>query len=245
MPGADHDDIVRSYYRVRQTLGFLGLILPFLLVGGGMLSLGDVEPSISDYYHTILRDFLVGVITAIGIFLIAYPGHHRKSGEVFSDDRITTCAGIAALGVAFFPNEDRLKTLALETPTQLLLGHQWAAVAHYGSAIVFLFLLGMICLKKFSRTANTSRRLVYKWCGWTVLIMTAFVIIASWFKIRGPAVPQAFVNDWRLVLWFEALAIWAFAVAWLTKGRADHALTRLFGQAAPRKNGEEDKTPKG
>lgn len=232
MPGPDRDDIVRSYYRVRQTLGLLGLILPFLLVGGGILSLGSVEPSISDYYHTILRDVLVGVITAIGVFLMAYPGHHRASDEFLSDDRITTVAGIAALGVAFFPNEDRLKSLKLETPTQLVLGHQWAAFAHYASAIVFLVLLGMICLKRFSKTASIRRRSVYRWCGWTVLVMTAFVIVASWFKIRGPSGPQSIVNDFRLVLWFEALAIWAFAVAWLTKGRADHAISFLLPHSA-------------
>ena len=29
-----------------------------------------------------------------------------------------------------------------------------------------------------------------------------------------------------LVLWFEAVAIWAFAVAWLVKGRVEERLTR-------------------
>ena len=70
--------------------------------------------------------------------------------------------------------------------------------------------------------------------------MTGFVIVASWFKIRGPSGPQTIVNDWRLVLWFEALAIWAFAVAWLTKGRADHALTRLFPLTGLRKGIREE-----
>lgn len=233
MTAPDRADIVRSYYRVRQALGILGLILPVLLIAGGLVSLGGIEPSISDYYHTILRDILVGVMTAIAVFLIAYPGHHRQSGEVFSDDRITTMAGIAALGVAFFPNEHRLAIVTLESPAQLILGHRMAAIGHYVSAVVFLTLLAVMCLGKFARTARPARRRIYRICGWIILAMTLATIVASWFKIRGPAGPQAVVNDGLLVLWFEAVAVWAFAVAWLVKGRAEVGLTRML----PRRRG--------
>lgn len=231
MMGPERDDVVISYYRVRQALGVLGLILPFLLILGGVLTLGGVEPSISDYYHTMLRDILVGVLCAIGIFLIAYPGHLRDSGEVLSDDRITTAAGLAAIGVAFFPNEGRVQAATVESPMQLLLGHQYTAIGHYSFAVIFFLFLATMCLRKFARTSNPQRRRVYRVCGWTILVMTACVIVASWFKIRGPEGPQSFVNDWLLVLWFEAVAIWAFAIAWLTKGRADMALADLLAAA--------------
>lgn len=227
MSQSHRDDLVISYYRVRQALGLLGLLLPVLLIVGGWMSAGGVEPSISDYYHTLLRDIFVGVMTAIAIFLIAYPGHHRETGEVFSDDRLTTFAGLAALGVALFPNENRLRIELLESPAQLILGHRLAAMGHYASATIFLLLLGLLCLRKFARTAKPARRRIYRTCGWTILVMTAGVVVASWFKIKGPAAPQAIVNDYMLVLWFEAIAIWAFAVAWLTKGRADLMLARV------------------
>jgi hypothetical protein len=32
------------------------------------------------------------------------------------------------------------------------------------------------------------------------------------------------VNDWLLVLWFEAIGIWAFSIAWLVKGQVDRSL---------------------
>lgn len=224
---------VQSFYRVRQALGLLGLLLPVLLIAGGLLSLGGVEPSISDYYHTLLRDIFVGTLAAIGVFLIAYPGHGRQDGEWLSDDRLTTLAGIAALGVAFFPNEDRLRDPAILSPTQLLLGQTQAALGHYACAVAFLTLLGILCLFRFARTARPARRRIYRTCGWTILAMTCAVIVASWFKIRGPAGPQSVVNDWMLVLWFETLAIWAFAIAWLTKGRADLALARISRRRKP------------
>ena len=56
--------------------------------------------------------------------------------------------------------------------------------------------------------------------------LTGAVIVASWFKVMGPEGPQRVVNHALLVLWGEAIAIWAFAVAWLVKGRVEERLAR-------------------
>ena len=226
MPDAMREDILLSYYRVRQALGLLGLCLPVLLILVGLMTRGTIEPSLSDYYHTVQRDIFVGSLTAISLFLLAYPGHNRRAGDWLSDDLMTSAAGLAGLGVAFFPNDNPAGQGVLASPAQVLFGHQAAAVGHYLSAIAFLSLLAAICLGRFARTAKPLRRRIYRGCGWMILAMTLGVLVASWFKIKGPAAPQAFVTDWRLILWLEALAIWAFALAWLVKGRADLALAR-------------------
>ena len=219
------DDVVRSYYRIRQTLGWLGLILPVLLIAGGYASQGTIEPSISDYYHTLMRDAFVGTMTAIGLFLITYPGHSRVAGEHVSDDVVTTIAGFAAFGLAYLPNEVRTNANLLGSVTQQVLGHKAAAVGHYASAILFLLALAAMCLRKFARTANTSRRRIFRACGWTIVAMTVAVIIASALRLQGPQAARQFVTGSMLILWFEAIAIWAFALAWLVKGRAETALT--------------------
>lgn len=222
----DRDDVVRAYYRIRRMLGWLGLSLPVVLILGGWLSKGAVEPSLSDYYHTLMRDAFIGVLTAIGLFLITYPGHPRQPGEHLSDDMITTLAGLAAFGVAYFPNEMRTNANLLGSITQQMLGYRLAAAAHYLSAVVFLSGLAAMCLRRFTRTARPVRRRIYRACGWTIVAMTLAVIAASWFKIMGPEGPQAVVNRGLLVLWFEAIAIWAFALAWLVKGRVEERLAR-------------------
>ncbi|MFZ1469476.1 MAG: hypothetical protein WAT09_10935 [Paracoccaceae bacterium] len=232
MDEMNRDDVVRSYYRIRQTLGWLGLILPVLLIGGGFLSKGAVEPSISDYYHTLMRDAFVGTMTAIGLFLITYPGHSPEQGRHRRDDVITTVAGIAAFGLAYFPNEVRTNANLLGSVTQQLLGHKAAAAAHYTCSILFLTALAAICLGKFARRATPARRRIYRACGWVIVAMTALVIAASWVRIMGPRSPQVVVSDWRLVLWSEAIAIWAFAIAWLVKGQAETALTQERGSRA-------------
>ena len=61
---------------------------------------------------------LFGTMTAIGLFLITYPGHSPEKGEHLSDDFITTVAGIAAFGVAYFPNETRMHANLLGSITQ-------------------------------------------------------------------------------------------------------------------------------
>ncbi|WP_146161944.1 hypothetical protein [Pseudogemmobacter blasticus] len=226
MTDTDRDDVLRAYYRMRRTLGWLGLALPLVLIVGGLASQHSIEPSISDYYHTLMRDAFVGVLTAIGLFLIAYPGHSRGRGEHVSDDLMTTVAGIAAFGVAYFPNEVRTNANLLGSITQQAFGYKIAALAHYASAIVFLCALAAVCLRKFARTARPLRRRIYRACGWTILIMAGAVIVASWFRIRGPEGPQKLVSDGMLILWFEAIAIWAFAVAWLVKGRVEERLMR-------------------
>ena len=227
MPDEFRQEVLTSFYRVRQALGYLGLVLPVALVIGGVLSLGGVEPSISDYYYTVLRDIFVGSMFAIAIFLIAYPGHARRGGEWLSDDTITTVAGVAALGVAFFPNQGPGRGDVL-TVTQQALGVQAAAIGHYLSALVFLGCLAWMCLVKFSRTAKPARRRIYRSCGWAIAALTGIVVVASVIKIWGSGTPQRIVVDWLVVLWAEALAIWAFSIAWLTKGRADHSLARIL-----------------
>jgi hypothetical protein len=240
MRDMSRDEIITSYYRVRQALGYLGLSLPLVLILGGMVSLGGVEPSISDYYHTVLRDVFVGIMCAISIFLITYPGHRSRRGDWVSDDTVTTVAGVAGFGVAFFPNEGPAVE-GVVSISQMMVGRDVAAFGHYFSAMIFLASLGYICLVKFARTARPFRRRIYRGCGWVILSMTVLVVVASVLKIWGWGPVRAVVVDNLLVLWFEAIAVWAFSLAWLTKGRADQSLARLVHPTvAPPMGGDQE-----
>jgi hypothetical protein len=233
--GDDQRELVLSYHRVRTALGILGLALPVVLVVGGIASNLATQPSLSDYYHTLLRDFFVGSLFAIGIFLISYKGYPRTRKEFFSDDWVTTIAGLAAFGVALFPNE--VPQQPITSPLQLALGILLTAGLHYFSATLFLMSLAYMSLFKFTFTANPVRTRIYITCGTTILVATLGVMVASYFKIRGPAGPQTFVVNNNLVLWLESVAIWAFAISWLTKGKAERmlALRRQQDAAAPSK----------
>lgn len=220
-------EALETWYRIRRGIGYLGLILPLVLIGGGYIAQAVIEPSISDYYHTIMRDLYVAVIAATGAFLIAYAGYGRQSGELVSDDWLATTAGLAALGVAFFPN---LALGMAETPQsfwQLAFGARASAIVHYGSAFVFFLALGHMAHARFAKTDDLRRRKIYRLCGKLIYLATLLVVATSAAKLFGPPVLAGIVTDYLLILWAEALGIWAFAIAWLTKGRADEALRRL------------------
>ncbi|MCK4712250.1 MAG: hypothetical protein KAT26_05155 [Marinosulfonomonas sp.] len=215
-------DFVLSYHRVRRALGILGVLLPLMLIIGGLLSNSKLEPSISDYYHTTLRDIFVGCLFAIGIFLVSYKGYKRGEGEWISDDWVATLAGICAFGMALFPNESQI----IVTVSQEAVGLNISPLFHYTSALTFFTCLAVFCYVKFPKTAKPYRRQIYIWCGHIIVASTLLIAITSYFKINGSPEIKALVVDWKIVFWVEAIGIWAFAFSWLTKGKADLVFVR-------------------
>ncbi|MGV6811906.1 MAG: hypothetical protein ACWA47_06650 [Brevirhabdus sp.] len=213
------EDFVMSYFRVRQALGLLGLTLPVNLLVAGQLAAGRLEPSISDFFHTTQRDIFVGTLSAIGVFLIVYRGHRRAPGETVSDDWVSTVAGLAALVVAFFPNEHPSEQIS--TLSQVAMGVHPAAIVHYAAATVFQLALAYLCFFKFARTSHQRRRHVYRALGLTIVAAMLATMILSYLKVLGASEQQAFVLDNRLVFWSEAIGVWAFSLAWLVKGSAN------------------------
>lgn len=235
-----HHELVLSYHRVRRAVGILGVILPVVLIIGGILSNSQLEPSISDFYHTTLRDIFVGTMFAIGIFLISYKGYRRDKGEWISDDWVATLAGIAAFGLALFPNESQ----AVVTVSQEALGLKVSSIFHYISALTFFICLGVFCYFKFPKTAKPVRRRIYFWCGHVIVISTILITITSYMKVKGSPEMKAMVVDWNLVLWLEAIGVWAFAFSWLTKGKADLAFSKTARKAHALEQAAKFETPK-
>lgn len=91
----------------RQLIGYLGLSLPLgvYVLAGFVPTEGLVTwqplPSVSAYYYSGAGDFFVGVLFAMALFLITYPGYQG----VLKDRLLALTAGVAALGVALFPTE--------------------------------------------------------------------------------------------------------------------------------------------
>ena len=89
----DENALVISFLAVRQALGYLGYLLPLSLLAYAVTAPGRLEPSISDFYYTPMGDILVGILVAIGIFLVTYTGFERKPGELLSDRWLARIAG--------------------------------------------------------------------------------------------------------------------------------------------------------
>jgi len=243
MPAEHKLEMVQSYTRVRLALGLLGLALPVVLILGGIydqprpcLPVGSecpesgVEPTISDFYHTTYRDIFVGSLCAIGVFLISYRGYSRGNGEWINDDWLATIAGLAAFGLAFFPNEGGGE--AVVSMLQNWVGTIWAPRLHYMFALVFFLTLAGFCFFKFPKSGRTARCKIYRGCGWGIVAALVATAIAVIFKrwIGGPV--GQWVTENSIIFYLEAVGVWAFALSWIVKSRADLELVEkmTFGR---------------
>ncbi len=217
----NEDDL--SSHSQRQAIGYLGLLLPFLLwlVSGWRSTRGspgwDPLDSISEYYHSGAVAIFAGVLAALAVFLFTYQGYKNDGKRL--DQLAGKIACFAALGVAFFP------TAAIAPFTAPSWWAEWMKKIHYVSAATLflsfifysLFLFPRSDPKKGRLTPGKKRRnVIYRICGWGMVVCVIWAWIAGFKK--------------RPIFWPESLALWAFASSWLVKGRADWTL----GQAGRR-----------
>ncbi len=198
--------LVLSYLELRRIVGILALGLPFILVIGKILLQGPgIEPSISDYYYTVMGDVFVGVLCAIGVFLLSYRGYEK------ADDIAGNLACIFIVGVALFPT----------TPSQVL-SHTQEIIGyiHYGFAAAFFLTLAYFCLVLFRKTnpskPMTQRKIwrnrVYVVCGYLILLCIALLACYGlWFH-------GTVIDRFDPVFWLESIAVITFGFSWFVKG---------------------------
>ncbi len=212
---------VISYLTLRRAIGILGIALPIILVVGSVIVCNcfEIQVSISNYYHTCMRNIFVGVLCCVGLFLFSYRGYELK------DDIAGHLGGIFAFGVAWLPTTFKGDATCLITPiyenplTGIL--HLISATLFFGVLIYFsLFLFTKSATKESSlttkkkRTQKENRNLVYKICGYTMLGCIVLIgIYIALFKGK-----YTWLDNTNVVFWGEAIALWAFGVSWLTKG---------------------------
>lgn len=213
---ASRDD-VHTYRRLRRSIGYLGVFLPIVLVllsASGLFET-KLQPSISHYYYTNLREIFTGTLCAVGLFMIRYKG--QGNDKLWLDDcRLTNFAGMMAFGVALVP------TNPLEGMTRIntLFPHagDWLGWFHYGFAALLFLIFSNLAINVFTQgqkkepgTPNSifNENNIYRTCGYAIIVFVILVPLLASVK----SLPYS-----TLVL--EALSLFAFGVAWLIKGRA-------------------------
>ena len=211
-PGSER--YVRSYVTLRFAIGVLGLALPFLLVLVEPI-LFDGQPfprgSLSAYYYSGMRELFVGVLWAIGVFLVLY-----KLTEFSWESRLSTVAGLAVVLVALFPT-GRPGAGVSSTPLQDLLGEVTVERIHFIAAAIFIGSLAPITYffgreegKRPDRPGRHSSRF-WRTYHWTCTgVIGAAAALALFSGITGEP-------DKGLLI-AEAVAVWGFAASWLMKG---------------------------
>jgi len=188
-----------SYMALRKAVGWIGILLPFVLMLGAFLLLEEpvIRESISHYYHSGMGDVFVGAICAVALFLFYYCGHDLY------DNTIATIAGAFAIGVALFPTTE-------------FGGATGSGIIHLICAASFFVVLAIFSLFIFTKKSvnptpeKLTRNKIYKACG-TIIVacIIAIAIYKLFFDIKS-----------SFVFWAETIALVAFGFSWLTKGEA-------------------------
>lgn len=211
------DDLSGVSARVhRQLIGYVGLALPILLIVITWLRRDHPDrpwrwhDSISAYYYTGAVAAFVGLLVALALFLFAYRGYKNKYQLV--DRAAAMIAGVAALGVAFFP------TAAPDGFTAAAWWTERTGVLHYASAVVLFSMFAIFSLWLFRLTGSGDQPAADKQNRNHVYLLCGIAIVASiaWAGVAG-------MNK-KSILVPESIALVAFAVSWLVKGRVDKSI---------------------
>lgn len=217
--------LVVSYLGVRRAIGTIGLALPVLLGPVGWLLFGiEIQDNMSSYYHTVLRDVFVGAMCAIGIFLFCYQGYD------WIEAWTANCGAVSALGVAL---------LLLDAGSDPLVQRSIVGYLHSISGGAFFLTLAFYSLYHFPTKGGAKdelephvaqRNLVYRTSG---LVILGSMMAMGVYLFFVSADMKRLLNGYNFLFWMEWVAVWAFAGAWLTKGRAIFADIAIDLMALP------------
>ncbi|HEY6843084.1 MAG TPA: DUF998 domain-containing protein [Thermoanaerobaculia bacterium] len=205
-----NSDLVVSYLTLRQMIGWIGLLMPFVVRVGAMgFQQLATQGSISAYYYTGMRDVFVSTLVLVGALMTC-----NRTPKTF-DNVLSIAAGSAAIGVGLFPIDPEFaKQIADRCPC--LADHRCVIHGilgyHYIFVIVFFALLTVMVTFRFPAFTPVDaeremrlRNVIYRVCG--VVMLLAFVAIGIAYARHSG------------FFWPESVAVFAFGVAWLVKGQ--------------------------
>ena len=218
--GDQKPQMLISYMLLRKLIGCFGITLPFILVIGAYFNnCYNIQASISDYYHTEMRNIFVGVLCAVALFMYAYKGYDRR------DTIAGNLACVFALGVAFFPTSVDTSSLCTTNCANHCINYpEWIKVVHFTSAALFFSVLTYFSLVLFREPRNrkeplpaqkVKRNIVFMVCGYVMIICVLF--IAAYHFLLKDNYPD--LKKYNLVFWLELIALCAFGISWLIKGQ--------------------------
>lgn len=202
--------IFKSYVNLRTGIAILAIAFPPLLFAIGKMHGVGLQDSMSAYYHAVqksnsdyvisTRDVFVGILFAIGVFLVLYKGFTSKENWVLN------AAGTLAVGIALFPMEWDC-------------GADCRKISIHGfCAITFFLSIAYVCIYRASdslRYINNDPirmqryRLIYKLFGFGMIASPFIALLLTLVFLRYKS----------YTFFAEAAGIWTFAFYWIVKSR--------------------------
>ena len=230
---------VLTYQRMRSGLMILAFLLPPVLYLWGLVSSGTWPPSwpqssMSYYYYYGgpwgPRGVFVGVLWAIGVFLLLYKPEGNCKTLNLTEDGWLKVAGFAALLIALAPMNpegDCKKDFSLSIQTF----HGIAAAGFFEDLSLYIhkvhgfaaagFFIAICTVCVFYPPNKTKKRglEVGSWICAGIMALTIalafgyYVLAERFLGIEG----KQFLCDWSFVFGAESVAVYTFATYWCLK----------------------------
>jgi hypothetical protein len=233
IPGGQDARTVRL---LRLGVGVIGSVLPAALIAGNWIMGGKVivPSSMSGSYYTSTRNLFVGALCALGVFLIGYRHTERQN-------RCTWFAGVCALLVAFAPT----------SPPRPQTEPAWINYLHHAAAAGLISTLGLFCWIVFAGYARSGTAPAGSAAGRFRVLLTragdilergrvsglylacgCLVFVSGGLALYTGLWPTSWSTGWQSCYLFEAVAVFAFGIAWITAGvRGASAVTQEPGDS--------------
>jgi hypothetical protein len=197
-PETIRDNITDTYFNLRVAMAGLSFLFPIVFYAYTRKIYGELQQdSMSAFYGAydgFIRDWFVGVLCAVGSFLVSYKGLST------SENWLLNGAGASAIGIAMFPCNCWVRHVG-DTSTV----HGTFAFAFFAcmSIVVLWFSRKTLCLVTDHRW-NKFFHFAYTAIGFFLIasIVTVFAL-RRWVPSYKAAI---FRIEW--------LGIWAFAAYW-------------------------------
>lgn len=198
--------------RLRCTIGWLGMLLPWLvLILSSAYGYGFPDSISATYYlPTCITPFMI-ILGSAGLLLFSYKGYDKR------DDIVCTVAGVFALGICLFSckteglSERWIELSALTNVGTFQIIPNISGILHNICALGFFGLLAYNSLFLFTKSSRImtkskkKRNVIFRVCGIGMVI--SFLAI----------VPVSIFEWWGGVWVIETIALAFFGISWLTK----------------------------
>lgn len=198
--------------RLRCTIGWLGMLLPWMVLILSCAYGYGFPDSISATYYlpTCITPFMI-ILGSAGLLLFSYKGYDRQ------DDIVCTIAGVFALGICLFScatleiSKRWTELAALTNVGTFQIAPHISGILHNVSAFGFFGLLAYNSLFLFTKSSGVmtegkkKRNVIFRVCG--IGMVVSFLAI----------VPVSIFEWWGGVWIVEAIALAFFGISWLTK----------------------------
>jgi len=193
-----------SYFIQRRGMALLAFAFPAVFIVSSLIGHTDFQVSLSAYYWTKLfeKHFFVGMLTAIGVYLILHKGYSTP------EDVLLDVGGVCAIGVAFVPTGEGA-TCAADYSL-----HGICALIFFGCIFAVAIFLAKHSLARMTDPVMKAK--YFKIYALISIIMIGTIVATAIMRI----LPEDL--SWRLceqgwTLWLETIGIWTFAAFWWWK----------------------------